>query len=71
MSHTMTVAGWKMHFNGDFSGAVAIISPDGETLPPIPFDVLAEFIGSALRDKEISRLEPLTGREYLEKMMRR
>jgi hypothetical protein len=71
MSHTMTVQGWKLHFNSDFSGPVGIVSPEGKDSIIVPFEVLAEFVGSALRDRDMSALGDLTGHEYLNQRMRR
>ena len=61
----MTVQGWNLIFNGDYSGNVTIISPDDEKEADVPFAVLAELVGGALRDQEGARLESMTGLEYL------
>jgi len=66
MSNTVTVHGWALHFSGDFSGLVGIVSPDGKDKLVVPFDVLAELVGGAVRDVRAARLEAMTGREYLE-----
>jgi len=60
----MNIAGWKFHYNGDGPGEVGLVSPDGERLL-IPFVVLAELVGSVMRDQAEARLGELTGREYL------
>ena len=71
MSHTMTVDGWKLHFNSDYSGLITIVSPDGKDSIAVPFSALAEFVGSALLDKETAALESMTGSEYLKKRLDR
>lgn len=65
MSHSMTVQGWNLIFSGDYSGNVTIISPGDGKESDVPFAVLAELVGTALRDQEGARLESMTGLEYL------
>ncbi len=62
----------RFHHNGDYSGDVLINGAeveideyDGSTTVTIPFEVLAEFVGEAVRDARTSRLEQLEWYEVL------
>ncbi len=76
--HTTVIDDHRFHHNGDYSGDVRIIVPadkvdhidwptpaDGTFQITIPFEVLAEFVGEAVRDARESRLEQLEWYEVL------
>jgi hypothetical protein len=55
-----------IHYNGDYSGDIQIVVGEttGFTTPGmvgvvIPFEVLANFVAGAVRDKRMERLENL------------
>lgn len=61
--------------NGDYSGDVLISKPEkskpgdiGSMSLPVfegPYELMEEIVGNKLKDDEISRLEQMSGREYL------
>lgn len=65
MSHTTKVDDWTLIHDGDYTGVITVISPDGKELD-IPFEVFAEIAGGAAQVRATERLENMTGREYLD-----
>lgn len=61
---------WTCHHNGDFSGEVWILPPNfspHEEPIKIPFVVMKELVGKYLRNREISRVEQMSGAEYIDR----
>lgn len=63
--------GWRVHFNGDYSGDVIVIK-DGPAVgsPPekkleVPFEVLKALVANYVRDQQIGRLESASDNEVL------
>ena len=61
---------WTLHHNGDYSGLVCIGYEDSELEIGtknllIPFTVLLEFVGGALRNDKIEELEQTSGLTFL------
>lgn len=57
---------WFCHHNGDYSGDVHFsLQGAMEDLAIIPFGVLAELVGSAMKSEKISELEEQSGAEYI------
>lgn len=65
---------WTIHHNGDYSGNVKMIvstewiekSSEPFWLVNIPFEVLEELVGQKMQSDQISKLEQMTGIEFLE-----
>lgn len=55
---------WTFIHNGDYSGDVRIVGPSLETID-IPNEVLVEFIGQQMLQREVDRMEQLSGTQYL------
>lgn len=55
---------WTANFNGDFSGNVEFIAPDG-TRHSIPFDHCASVVAEKIRRDRISALEDAADKDLL------
>lgn len=57
--------------NGDFSGDVDIYRarpfepPPDQLIATIPFTIMEELVGQKLMDEEISRLQAMSGKDFL------
>lgn len=71
--HTTKIGSFRFHHNGDYSGDVVVTKYKDETKKTVtldfevtvPFDVLAEFVGGAMKAFHFNRLEAMSGRDYL------
>lgn len=63
--HNLTLnSGWAVNFNGDFSGDVHVVRPDGSSFS-MPFYVMEEAVGEKVRRERISYLEQAKARDLL------
>jgi hypothetical protein len=61
------INGWTVHHLDPDDGDVRLVSPGGQAVT-VPFDVLAEVVGAAMRDVRAEDLARLTGQQYLTMM---
>ena len=62
--HTMEEQGWRITYNGDFSGEIRFASPQGDK-SRLPFTVLEAVVAEKVRGERIERLEQASAQELL------